>query len=85
MPDSANDMLAPQSWVAPAIAQALGPDQLLLMGSYRIVGTPAAPQYRNSLLALRRQDQDAFRAWRSRPSTTNIIWSRSANTCRWIR
>lgn len=57
LPDSANDMLAPQSWVAPAIAQALGPDQLLLMGSYRIVGTPAAPQYRNSLLALRRQDQ----------------------------
>ena len=56
LPESANDMLAPGSWVASAIAQSLGPDQLLLIGSYRVLGPAAAPEYRNSLLALRRQD-----------------------------
>jgi apolipoprotein N-acyltransferase len=55
LPDSANDMLDPRSWVQGAIAGAIGPDQLLLMGSYRVAGTPQRPQYFNSLLALRRQ------------------------------
>ena len=59
LPDSANDMLAPDSWVAPAIGRALGADQLLLMGSYRVLGQAGAQQYRNSLLALRRQDTPA--------------------------
>ncbi len=59
LPDSANDMLDPHGWVGPAIARVLGPDQLLLMGSYRTLGSAAAPQYRNSLLALRRQDGPA--------------------------
>jgi apolipoprotein N-acyltransferase len=55
LPDSANDMLSPSSWVQGAVARSLGPDQLLLLGSYRVLGPAAAPQYRNSLLALRRQ------------------------------
>ena len=55
LPDSANDMLGPKSWVPSAIAGALGTDQLLLMGSYRLTGPPQSPKYFNSLLALRRQ------------------------------
>jgi len=55
LPDSANDMLDARSWVPTAIAGALGPDQLLLMGSYRLTGPPQSPKYFNSLLALRRQ------------------------------
>ncbi len=55
LPDSANDMLDPGSWVQTAIGQAMSPDQLLLMGSYRITGSPKKPKYFNSLLALRRQ------------------------------
>jgi apolipoprotein N-acyltransferase len=55
LPDSANDMLDARSWVQGAIGRALGPDQLLLMGSYRLTGPPQAPKYFNSLLALRRQ------------------------------
>jgi len=56
LPDSANDMMDARSPVGPAVAGALGPDQLLLIGSYRVLGPASAPQYRNSLLALRRQD-----------------------------
>ena len=59
LPVSANDMLASDSWVSPVIGKTLGPDQLLLMGSYRVLGPANAPLYRNSLLALRRQDTPA--------------------------
>lgn len=57
LPISANDTLSGQSWVSVAIARALGPDQLLLMGAYRIAGAPPAAQYFNSLLAVRRQGE----------------------------
>ena len=55
LPISANDTLSPQSWVSTAIAHALGPDQLLLMGAYRTAGAPPKQSYFNSLLAVRRQ------------------------------
>jgi apolipoprotein N-acyltransferase len=55
LPDSANDMLDAKSWVPSAIAGALSPDQLLLMGSSRVTGSPQSFKNFNSLLALRRQ------------------------------
>ncbi len=55
LPLSANELFSPQSWTRSAIADALAPGQVLLMGAYRIAGSADAPLYYNSLLALRRQ------------------------------
>jgi apolipoprotein N-acyltransferase len=55
LPASAEDTLAPQGTIAPAIAQALLPGQTLLLGTYRVQAGPGgAPEYFNSLMALQR-------------------------------
>lgn len=53
IPAAVNDYLAPGSWTLDAIRASLGPGQLLLLGGYRAGGSPANPDYFNSLLALR--------------------------------
>jgi apolipoprotein N-acyltransferase len=53
LPGSVDDLLAPGSWVGPAIARSVEPGQTLLMGGYR--GEPAengGARYFNSLLVL---------------------------------
>ena len=53
VPVSANEMLAPDSWTAQAIAAAMHPGESLLLGAYRIAGDPDRPVYYNSLIATR--------------------------------
>jgi apolipoprotein N-acyltransferase len=53
IPAAANDYLAERSWTRAAIAGALKPGQSLLQGAYRVAGTPQAPLYYNTLIALR--------------------------------
>jgi apolipoprotein N-acyltransferase len=54
LPVSANDLFRPDAWTSAAIADALTPGQILLIGAYRedLAVTPMA--YYNSLFALRR-------------------------------
>jgi apolipoprotein N-acyltransferase len=55
LPASAEDTLDPDGWIEPAIAQALEPNQVLLIGTARTAHTPHAhDRYYNSLLAVRR-------------------------------
>ncbi len=54
IPASFNDYLAPGSWTQIALARALAPGQILLVGGYRSQATAGRPLYFNSLLALRR-------------------------------
>lgn len=54
LPAAIDDYLAPGTWVRQAIIDALEPGQLLLIGGYRLEGSPDAPVYYNSLVALRR-------------------------------
>jgi apolipoprotein N-acyltransferase len=53
IPAAANDYLAEGSWTRAAIAGALKPGQSLLQGAYRVGGSPQAPLYYNTLIALR--------------------------------
>ena len=55
IPAAANDYLAEGTWTRAAITGALRPGQSLLVGAYRVSGSPDAPAYYNSLLALRDQ------------------------------
>lgn len=57
LPASANEVLSPEAWTYPALAAATPPGGLLVLGAYRIAGTPAKPDYYNSLIALRRAPQ----------------------------
>ena len=55
LPGDIADLLAPDSWVAPAIAQALAPGETLFMGAYRSQPEPhGAVKYFNSLVGLQR-------------------------------
>ncbi len=54
VPMAANDMLAPGSPTAAAIAAALHPGETLLTGTYRVAGSLDRPIYFNSLVAVRR-------------------------------
>ena len=55
LPMSAQDTLDPDGWVEPAIAQALEPNQVLLIGTSRTAHTPHEhDRYYNSLMAVRR-------------------------------
>jgi apolipoprotein N-acyltransferase len=53
IPDAVNDYLAPNTWTRAAIAGALRPGQTLLLGGYRLAGSPELPKAYNSLLAFR--------------------------------
>jgi apolipoprotein N-acyltransferase len=55
IPAAANDVLRPGSWTYDAIAGALQPGQILLMGTYRADERAVRPTYYNSLYALRRE------------------------------
>jgi apolipoprotein N-acyltransferase len=55
IPASANEVLRPSSWIYEAIASALQPGQILLMGTYRADERAARPTYYNSLYAIRRE------------------------------
>ena len=55
VPASANDLLAPGSWTAAAIAGAMHPGETLLMGAYREAQGPRGDAYFNSLIAVRAQ------------------------------
>ena len=52
IPAAANDYLAPGTWTRRAIAGALGHNQTLLVGAYRIESAPKADIYYNSLIAV---------------------------------
>jgi apolipoprotein N-acyltransferase len=54
LPAPADDLIAPQWWVRPALEKALQPGQTLLMGAYRTEGPDERVRYYNSLIALRR-------------------------------
>jgi apolipoprotein N-acyltransferase len=55
LPASAEDILAPDSWVGPAIARSMLPGQTLLMGTYRAQPQKKGPpRYYNSLYALQK-------------------------------
>ena len=55
LPADATDLLAPDSWVAAEIAQALTPGETLFMGAYRSEPGPhGAVKYFNSLIGLQR-------------------------------
>jgi apolipoprotein N-acyltransferase len=55
LPGDIQDMLAPDSWVAPEIAQALAPGETLFMGAYRSAPGPhGSTLYYNSLIGLQR-------------------------------
>jgi apolipoprotein N-acyltransferase len=58
IPNSANDFLAPDAWTRAEVIGALRPGQTLMMGAYRVDGTPARPIYFNSLISLRRGPDD---------------------------
>jgi apolipoprotein N-acyltransferase len=58
IPDSIEDVLAPGSWSREAIAAALSPGQVLMLGAVRIDSTGPAPLYYNSLVALKRTEDD---------------------------
>ena len=55
IPDSANAVLAPESWTREAIEAALKPGQTLMMGAYRIEAGAEKPRYYNTFLTLRRE------------------------------
>ena len=55
IPAAANDVLRPGSWTYDAIAGALQPGQILLMGTYRADERAVRPTYYNSLYAIRRE------------------------------
>jgi apolipoprotein N-acyltransferase len=55
LPADIADLLSPDSWVAPAIAQSLAPGETLLMGAYRSEPGPhGTVKYFNSLVGLQR-------------------------------
>ncbi|WP_269715102.1 apolipoprotein N-acyltransferase [Caulobacter sp. NIBR2454] len=54
IPDAADSYLAHGTWTREAIEKALQPGQALILGAYRIDGTPDRPIYYNSLISLRR-------------------------------
>jgi apolipoprotein N-acyltransferase len=54
LPYLADDFLAPGSWTRAALASALTPGEVLLIGAARSEGSPGAVKYYNSLIALRR-------------------------------
>jgi apolipoprotein N-acyltransferase len=54
LPAAANDLFRPSAWTAIAIAQALQPGQILMIGAYRMDERGGAPLYYNSLYAFRR-------------------------------
>ncbi len=58
IPTALDAYLAPATWTRAAIAGALSPSQTLLVGGYRVGGTPSAPRYYNSLVALRDEGGD---------------------------
>ena len=55
IPAAANDVLRPSSWTYDAIAGALRPGQILLMGTYRLDERAVRPTYYNSLYVIRRE------------------------------
>ncbi len=55
IPAAANDVLRPSAWTYDAIARALRPGQILLMGAYRIDERAVRPTYYNSLYVIRRE------------------------------
>jgi apolipoprotein N-acyltransferase len=62
LPAAADDVLAPDSWVGPAIARAMAPGQTLLMGSYRAQPSNKGPaRYYNSLYALQKTSDGRLR------------------------
>jgi apolipoprotein N-acyltransferase len=58
LPAAANDLFAPGSWTRAAIADALAPGQVLLVGSYRVEPGPGGERYYNSLLAFTKAGSD---------------------------
>ncbi|MBX7249865.1 MAG: apolipoprotein N-acyltransferase [Caulobacteraceae bacterium] len=58
LPAAANDLFAPGAWTRAAIARALRPGQVLLVGTYRVDGAPSGEVYYNSLLAFVRDGDD---------------------------
>ncbi len=55
LPGDIRDILAPDSWVAPEVAQALTPGETLFMGAYRSAPGPnGSVVYYNSLIGLQR-------------------------------
>ncbi len=58
LPVAAGDLLRPTAWTSAAIAHALQPGQLLLLGAYRQDEHATRIIYYNSLFALRRDGQD---------------------------
>jgi len=54
IPDSDNEILAPDTWTQAAFAAALKPGQSLIMGGYRVQDDPAGPRYFNAVVTLRR-------------------------------
>ncbi len=54
IPEAINTYLAPDTWTREAIAGALKPGQVLLVGAYRVEGTQADYRVFNSLVAVRR-------------------------------
>ncbi len=58
VPAAANDYLAPATWTRASIMAALRPGQTLLVGAARYEGPLDHPAFYNSLLALRRTDDD---------------------------
>lgn len=53
IPAAADEFLAPGSWSLAVIRGSLKDGQTLILGAYRIGGTPAEPRYFNSLIVLR--------------------------------
>ena len=57
VPLPANDLLDPAKGWAQVIRASLHPGETLMLGAYRIAGSPAQPLYFNSLYAVRATDQ----------------------------
>jgi len=53
IPAAANEFLAPGTWTASAIGDALKPGESLMIGAYRVAGTETAPLYYNTLVVSR--------------------------------
>ena len=58
IPAAFDDYLAPGTWTRAVVIDALKPGQSLLLGGYRYGGPPDKPIYFNSLLGLKRTDDD---------------------------
>ena len=58
LPVAANDLFRPSAWTSAAIAKAMQPGQILLIGAYRQDEHASSIVYYNSLFALRRDGAD---------------------------